>query len=153
MPDCYADPRFDPGVDRRSGYRTRCMLTLPLVDHKDVLVGVMQVLNKADGVFDADDEALATALAAQCAVALQRVRMTEALIEGEKMRQELEMARVVQMSTLPASMPRCPATTSTARSSPRSSPAATPSTWRCSTRGCSSCWATPPATASPRRCR
>ena len=105
VPDCYADPRFNPEVDRRSGYRTRCMLTLPLVDHKDVLVGVMQVLNKADGSFDGDDETLAIALAAQCAVALQRVRMTEALIEGEKMRQELEMARVVQMSTLPSRMP------------------------------------------------
>jgi phosphoserine phosphatase len=109
VPDCYADPRFDPGVDKSSGYRTRCMLTLPLVDHKDILVGVMQVLNKAGGgVFDAHDEALATALAAQCAVALQRVRMTEAVIEGEKMRQELEMARVVQLSTLPASMPTLP---------------------------------------------
>jgi phosphoserine phosphatase len=106
VPDCYADERFNPEVDRRSGYRTRCMLTLPLVDHKDVLVGVMQVLNKADGVFDKNDEALATALAAQCAVALQRVRMTESLIEGEKMRQELEMAREVQVSTLPATMPR-----------------------------------------------
>ena len=108
VPDCYADRRFNPDVDRRSGYRTRCMLTLPLVDHKEVLVGVMQVLNKADGVFDADDEILATALAAQCAVALQRVRMTEALIEGEKMRQELEMARVVQMSALPSRMPSLP---------------------------------------------
>lgn len=108
VPDCYADHRFNPDVDKRSGYRTRCMLTLPLVDHKDVLVGVMQVLNKADGVFDADDEVLATALAAQCAVALQRVRMTAALIEGEKMRQELEMARVVQMSTLPSRMPELP---------------------------------------------
>ena len=108
VPDCYADARFDPEVDKASGYRTRCMLTLPLIDHKDVLVGVMQVLNKAGGVFDADDEVLATALAAQCAVALQRVRMTEALIEGEKMRQELEMARVVQMSTLPAVMPSLP---------------------------------------------
>ena len=108
VPDCYADPRFDPAVDKASGYRTRCMLTLPLVDHKDVLVGVMQVLNKSGGVFDADDEVLATALAAQCAVALQRVRMTEALIEGEKMRQELEVARVVQMSTLPATMPSLP---------------------------------------------
>ncbi len=106
VPDCYADPRFDPRVDRSSGYRTRCMLTLPLVDHKDVLVGVMQVLNKSGGVFDEDDEALATALAAQCAVALQRVRMTAALIEGEKMRQALEMAREVQMSTLPAVMPK-----------------------------------------------
>jgi phosphoserine phosphatase len=106
--DCYADPRFNPDIDRHSGYHTRCMLTLPLVDHRDALVGVMQVLNKADGVFDADDEMLATALAAQCAVALQRVRMTAALIEGERMRQELEMARTVQMSTLPATMPATP---------------------------------------------
>ena len=108
VPDCYADPRFDPAVDKASGYRTRCMLTLPLVDHKDVLVGVMQVLNKAGGVFDDDDEVLASALAAQCAVALQRVRMTEALIEGEKMQQELQVARTVQMSTFPATMTAVP---------------------------------------------
>ncbi|MBC8024317.1 MAG: SpoIIE family protein phosphatase [Burkholderiales bacterium] len=106
--DCYSDPRFDPSMDRRTGYRTRCMLTLPLVDHKDVLVGVMQLLNKANGVFEASDEHLASVLAAQCAIALQRVRMTEALIEGEKMRQQLEMARVVQMSTLPSTMPSVP---------------------------------------------
>ena len=105
VPDCYADERFNAEVDRGSGYRTRCMLTLPLVDHNDVLVGVMQVLNKVDGVFDANDEALATVLAAQCAVALQRVRMTVGLIQGEKMRLELETARVVQMSTLPSTMP------------------------------------------------
>ena len=105
VPDCYADPRFDPSVDRASGYRTRCMLTLPLVDHRDELVGVMQVLNKQEGEFDPYDEVLATALAAQCAVALQRVRMTDALIEGEKMRKALEMAREVQMSTLPSAMP------------------------------------------------
>ena len=105
VPDCYADPRFDRTMDGRSGYRTRCMLTLPLVDHRDELVGVMQLLNRAEGVFDADDEALAAVLAAQCAIALQRVRMTEAVIAGEKMRQQLEMARVVQMATLPATMP------------------------------------------------
>jgi sigma-B regulation protein RsbU (phosphoserine phosphatase) len=108
VPDCYADTRFDPSVDKASGYRTRCMLALPLIDHKDILVGVMQVLNKIDGVFDADDEVLAAALAAQCAVALQRVRMTEVLIEGEKMHQALKMAREVQMSTLPATMPVLP---------------------------------------------
>jgi phosphoserine phosphatase len=105
VPDCYADPRFDASVDQRSGFHTRCSLTLPLVDHRGGFVGVMQVLNKANGVFDANDETLAQALAAQCAVALARVRMTEALIEGEKMRQELELARVVQMSTLPAQLP------------------------------------------------
>jgi phosphoserine phosphatase len=108
VPDCYADPRFDPATDRRSGFRTRCMLTLPLIDQRDELVGVMQVLNKEGGPFDDADEALATALAAQCAVALSRARMTEALIEGEKMRRELELARVVQMSSLPAAMPVVP---------------------------------------------
>jgi len=105
VPDCYADPRFNPEVDRASGYRTRCMMTLPLVDHADKLVGAMQVLNKVDGVFDANDEALAAVLAAQCAVAIQRARMTETIIEGEKIRRELETARIVQMSTLPSAMP------------------------------------------------
>lgn len=108
VPDCYADPRFDSAVDKRSGYRTRCSLTLPLIDHEGALVGVMQAINRAHGVFDAADERLAEALAAQCAVALQRVRLTAALIDGEKMRQELEVARVVQLSTLPATMPRLP---------------------------------------------
>ena len=106
--DCYSDARFDPATDKRTGYRTRCMLTLPLVDHRGVLVGVMQVLNKREGVFEEADERLATVLAAQCAIALQRVKMTEALIEGEKMRQQLEMARVVQMSLLPSTMPSVP---------------------------------------------
>ena len=105
VPDCYADARFDASTDKRSGFHTRCALTLPLVDHRGGFVGVMQVLNKADGVFDAADETLGEALAAQCAVALSRVRMTAALIEAEKVRQELELARVVQMSALPQALP------------------------------------------------
>jgi phosphoserine phosphatase len=108
VPDCYADSRFDASTDRRTGYRTRCLLTLPLVDHKGILVGVMQLLNKTDGVFDAADESLGRVLAAQCAVALQRTLMMQELIEGEKLRQQLETARIVQMSTLPAAMPYLP---------------------------------------------
>lgn len=105
VPDCYADPRFDPSTDRRSGFRTRCSLSLPLIDHRDALVGVMQVINREGGVFGTDDEALAQALAAQCAVALTRARMTAAAIEGERLKREMELARVVQTSSLPAAMP------------------------------------------------
>jgi phosphoserine phosphatase RsbU/P len=108
VPDCYADARFNQELDRQSNFRTRCMLSLPLVGHHEELVGVIQVLNKMGGVFDEVDEALASALAAQCAVALQRTQMTAALIEGEKMRQQLELARVVQMNTLPLAMPDVP---------------------------------------------
>ena len=105
VPDCYADPRFDPSTDRRTGFRTRCSLTLPLIDDRQTLVGVMQVINRHGGVFRAEDEPLALALAAQCSVALARVRMTEAAIEGERLRRELELARVVQMSSLPSALP------------------------------------------------
>ena len=108
VPDCYADPRFDPSVDRRSGFRTRCSLTLPLVDHRAQFIGVMQVLNKVGGVFEGSDEVLAEALAAQCAVALSRVRMTEALIEAEKVQRELELARELQQSSLPSALPLVP---------------------------------------------
>jgi sigma-B regulation protein RsbU (phosphoserine phosphatase) len=108
VPDCYADPRFDPQVDRSSGFRTRCALTLPLIDQRDALVGVMQVLNRVDGPFGGADEPLAMALAAQCAVALQRVQAIAALVEGERLRHGLEMARQVQMSTLPQVMPSLP---------------------------------------------
>jgi GAF domain-containing protein len=90
----------------------------------------MQVLNKAGGVFDADDELLAKALAAQCAVALQRVRMTEALIEGEKMRQELEMVRVRSGAL------RCDASGLISTGRPARAAGETLSTSRCSTRDC-----------------
>ena len=88
VPDCYADPRFDPAIDRASG--------LPHALHADAAARRPQgragrrdagAQQGATACSTRDDEALATALAAQCAVALQRVRMTEALIEGEKMRQ------------------------------------------------------------------
>ncbi len=105
VPDCYADPRFNQAVDKSSGFRTRCMLTLPLVGHDDALVGVLQILNKRRGTFDAHDEQLAAALAAQCAVALQRVQMIEALVAGERLKQEIAVARDIQMGTLPRTMP------------------------------------------------
>ena len=92
-------------MDRRTGFHTRCSLTVPLVDHAGSLVGAMQLLNQESGAFSNADVALAQALAAQCAVALQRAQMTGALIEGEKMRRELEMGRMVQQSTLPSAMP------------------------------------------------
>lgn len=101
VPDAYADPRFNRDVDRQTGYRTRCLLTVPLVGHDDVLVGVLQVLNRKDGVFSADDEGMATALGAQCAVALQRARLLKELVTKEKMERELAVAREIQTRFLP----------------------------------------------------
>jgi sigma-B regulation protein RsbU (phosphoserine phosphatase) len=108
VPDCYADPRFNREVDLKTGYRTRCLLAVPLVGHDDTLVGVLQVLNKRDGVFTVPEERLAAALAAQCAVAIQRVRLLADVLLKEKMERELAVARDIQMRVLPRSMPEIP---------------------------------------------
>jgi phosphoserine phosphatase len=105
VPDCYADPRFNPDIDRQTGYRTRCLMAVPLVGHDDSLEGVLQVLNKKDGIFEAEDERIAKVLGAQCAVALQRMRFLEDLVEKERMERELAVARKIQMRVFPRTMP------------------------------------------------
>ncbi len=106
VPDCYADPRFNREVDQKSGYRTRCLLAVPLIGYDDTLVGVLQVLNKHQGVFTAEDEKIAGALAAQCAVALQRVRMIADMVVKKKLEHEMSIARDVQMRVFPKEMPK-----------------------------------------------
>ena len=108
VPDCYADPRFSPDVDNATGRRTRCMLSLPLIGDNHQLVGVLQVVNRRERAFNADDEALALALAAQCAVALQRAELTERLVATEALRREIAVAREVQLATLPDAPPAIP---------------------------------------------
>lgn len=103
--DCYADPRFNDSTDRLSGYRTRCMLSLPLIGYDDSLVGVLQLLNKRSGTFDERDERIAELLGIHCAAALQRARDTETLLAAEHLHEEIRVAREIQMSGLPADMP------------------------------------------------
>lgn len=105
VPDCYADPRFNPEVDRDSGFRTRCLLSVPLVGRDGRLVGVLQLLNKGSGAFDERDERVASILASQFAVALQRVQALETLLANEQLHEEIRVAREIQMSGLPDVMP------------------------------------------------
>jgi phosphoserine phosphatase len=105
VPDAYADPRFREAIDKSTGYRTKSILSIPLLGRNAEPVGVMQLLNKHGGVFDRNDELLATSLAAQCAVALQRTQLTEALLLKERLDEEVSLAREIQMSTLPDVMP------------------------------------------------
>ncbi|MBC8366929.1 SpoIIE family protein phosphatase [bacterium] len=106
VPDCYADSRFDPSTDKESGYRTRCLLSVPLVGLDDKLIGVLQILNRKGGPFDDADVETATALSAQSAVALQRARMLEDLLVKERLEQELGVARQIQTGTFPRRMPK-----------------------------------------------
>lgn len=106
--DAYADSRFNPAVDKATGFRTRCLLSIPLVDPDDALVGVAQVLNKSEdegGVFTEEDEMLARHLAAQAAVALKRSSLLDAQLLKEKMEADLKIARSIQLSAMPKVLP------------------------------------------------
>jgi HD-GYP domain-containing protein (c-di-GMP phosphodiesterase class II) len=41
-----ASVHFDPTLDHRTGYLTRSMLALPLISHRDEVIGVIQLINK-----------------------------------------------------------------------------------------------------------
>jgi phosphoserine phosphatase len=108
VPDAYADPRFNRAVDRQTGFRTRNILSVPLVDYHGELVGVLQVLNKRSGAFGDYDTSLAEMLAAQAGVALQRARLLEQVIEKERLERELAIAREIQQALLPQADPELP---------------------------------------------
>jgi len=105
VPDCYADDRFNRAIDKQTGYKSRCMLTIPLIGYEESLIGVLQILNKNNGVFDEEDEYVGQALAAQAAVVIHRAKLTEAIIASERLDREISVARDVQIGTLPKGMP------------------------------------------------
>jgi len=57
LADAYEHPLFNPESDRRTGYRTRSVLCLPLQNRAGELFGVVQLLNSARGSFSDEDAA------------------------------------------------------------------------------------------------
>ncbi|MFH0889481.1 MAG: HD domain-containing phosphohydrolase [Planctomycetota bacterium] len=75
IPDAYKDSRFNQEIDKETGYRTHNILCAPMLNHKNEVVGVLQVLNKKSGGFGLEDELLIMALAAQAAVAVENAHL------------------------------------------------------------------------------
>jgi len=81
IPDVYQSAEYDFNgtieFDRQTGYRSESMLVLPLKDHEDNLIAVLQLINKLDNraqiiPFNHQDEELALSLGSQAAVALTK---------------------------------------------------------------------------------
>ena len=109
IPDAYADPRFNPEVDRRTGWRTRNIVAVPMLNLDGELVGVLEAMNKrgpgAPGFLE-DDCSLLSALAAQAGVALERARLLEEFLAKRRLENEMELARDIQMGLLPQNPPQ-----------------------------------------------
>jgi HD-GYP domain-containing protein (c-di-GMP phosphodiesterase class II) len=94
--DAYQDPRFNPEVDRKTGYRTRSILCLPVYNHSREIMGVIQVLNKKDGSFSQEDERLLSCLADQVAVAVEDAFLVREMKSSlERTRDLLEVGKAI----------------------------------------------------------
>jgi Nif-specific regulatory protein len=69
------DPRWNPTIDARTGFRTRNMLAVPLRNHAGEITGAFQVLNKRDGTFSSADEEMLKAVAAQAAISIETAQL------------------------------------------------------------------------------
>ncbi len=67
--------------DKNTGYRTHSLLTIPMLNHEDEIIGVLQLINAQEpetGIvvpFSATDQRMAESLASQAAVALTNQRL------------------------------------------------------------------------------
>ncbi len=75
IPHAYADLRFNPAVDKQTGYFTRSILCVPVVNKAGKTIGVTQVLNKRDGPFTKEDESRLRAFTAQVSMALENAKL------------------------------------------------------------------------------
>jgi putative two-component system response regulator len=73
----------DVKVDKKTGYKCQSMLTVPMLDRENSLVGVFQLINKRGPQkiiqFKKQDEELTEALSSQAAVAIRNAQLTEEL--------------------------------------------------------------------------
>jgi HD-GYP domain-containing protein (c-di-GMP phosphodiesterase class II) len=85
IPDAYDEAGFDFSgtreFDARMGYRSRSFLTVPMRNHRDEVIGVLQLINKQHGgrtvAFDAEDLQLVQSLASLAAISVTNQRLIE----------------------------------------------------------------------------
>ncbi|MFA6316977.1 MAG: adenylate/guanylate cyclase domain-containing protein, partial [Elusimicrobiota bacterium] len=75
IPHAYADMRFNPSFDKKTGFFTRSILCTPVANKQGKVIGVTQVLNKHGGPFSAEDESRLRAFTAQIAIALENAKL------------------------------------------------------------------------------
>lgn len=106
--DAYTCPQFDPSFDKKSGYRTRTILCMPIRNRQGEPAGILQLFNKLNGVFTKEDEEFLNAMSLQMALAMENARMHREIVEKKRLEKEMQLARGIQRSLLPEAPPTVP---------------------------------------------
>ncbi len=84
IPYAYADLRFNPAFDKQTGYFTRSILCVPVVNKNGKVIGCTQVLNKKGGKFTEEDESRLKAFTQQVAIALENAKLFDDVSKSRK---------------------------------------------------------------------
>lgn len=84
IPYAYADLRFNPTFDKKSGYFTRSILCVPIINKNGKVIGCTQVLNKIGGKFTKEDESRLKAFTQQVSIALENAKLFEDVSKSKK---------------------------------------------------------------------
>ncbi len=87
--DCYSDERFNAEVDKRTGFRTRNLLCVPLINRRRECIGTLQVLNKKNGKFNDEDLELLTSMSHYVTIALENSMLYEELKSMNKAKERV----------------------------------------------------------------
>jgi len=99
--DAKLDENYNCHVDHLTGFETKSVLCTPLIAAGEN-IGVLQVLNKQDDIFfDSRDRDILRVLASPIALAINNARLTLRLVEQNRLKKEITLARRLQRSLLP----------------------------------------------------
>jgi len=87
--DAYNDSRFYQDIDGKTGFQTRNILCVPLVNRQNKCIGTLQALNKKSGDFNQDDKEILLHLANYVTIALENSGLYEKLSASNKAKQKV----------------------------------------------------------------
>jgi signal transduction histidine kinase len=73
--DAYEDERFDPAVDRRTGFRTRSVVAAPLAGRDGRVAGVLEIIHRRPNAFGPREQRIVAAVASQASAAVENARL------------------------------------------------------------------------------
>lgn len=79
--DVQSDPRFFSKADKQSGFITKSIICVP-VKSKERIIGIIEGINKINGIFSEEDVGLMNTLANQVAVAIENAKLYNELKEA-----------------------------------------------------------------------
>jgi sigma-B regulation protein RsbU (phosphoserine phosphatase) len=104
--DVHNDPRFLGELTEEYEFKSKNMICVPLINHKDQIIGALQAINKLQGNgFTSDDLPLFQTLANHAAIAIENTLLQQQRLEKEVLDKELDVARKIQSGFWPKNIP------------------------------------------------